>query len=497
MPIKWDKPLAWTAADVDERAMLADLQGNILKGHGRHATRNIFLRLDGGREKSRLLMRRLGALTINALDQLFAAETHKKLKAAKLPPGATPTFVSVMLTHQGYEKLDLADRAPDGGDAFRAGMRARGGTLADDPATWEAAWSERPDVLVLLADDPDGDAEWTSERLDASEATILNIATPLGGHVLTTERGRAIFRTQPGDVDPEGIEHFGYVDGRSQPLFLKESVEEENRANWDPAFPLKQLLVVDPASAGGTGCGSFFVFRKLKQDVRGFKEAEAKLQALEHDGAKLGEVAGAMIVGRFEDGGPATSFGEMLKDRIDAGSAQAGPVPNDFDYRDDMQGARCPFHAHIRKTNPRGDTVRLGRAPDDRDERSRLMARRGITYGERDRTLDPDDKDPALPQRDVGLLFMSYQRDIAHQFEFTQTAWANEPRFAPGFAGRAAPGRDPVIGLQGEEAGAIISMPHAWNDPGAPRTPTDFGEHVTTRGGDYFFAPARSTLLGM
>lgn len=68
MPIDLDKPLAWQHADADERAMLSDLQGNILKGHGRHATLNMFLRLSDDIDKARLTIRRLGALTTSALD---------------------------------------------------------------------------------------------------------------------------------------------------------------------------------------------------------------------------------------------------------------------------------------------------------------------------------------------------------------------------------------------------------------------------------------------
>ncbi|MGO8041154.1 hypothetical protein AB9E11_35780, partial [Rhizobium leguminosarum] len=51
----------------------------------------------------------------------------------------------------------------------------------------------------------------------------------------------------------EGIEHFVYVDGRSQPLFLLEDIDAEENAtdgiaNWDPAFPLEQVIVPVPAS---------------------------------------------------------------------------------------------------------------------------------------------------------------------------------------------------------------------------------------------------------
>ena len=43
MPINLNAPLAWTKADSDELKMLQSLQGNILKGHGRDYTANIFM----------------------------------------------------------------------------------------------------------------------------------------------------------------------------------------------------------------------------------------------------------------------------------------------------------------------------------------------------------------------------------------------------------------------------------------------------------------------
>lgn len=411
-----------------------------------------------------------------------------------------------MLSHAGYAKLGWTDRAPTDGGAFAAGMLARGDLLNDANAVLDDAWRARPDVLVLIGDDPDRADAWTSAGVDAAEVLVTDIVVALGGDILFGQAGRAIFRTQP-DGQPEGIEHFGYVDGRSQPLMLAEQVAEEQQrsgtAVWDPAFPLSQVLVSDPAAADDKGFGSFFVFRKLEQDVVAFKAAEKELQDLtDAAGQRLGEAAGAMLVGRFEDGTPVTLDCRSLEERVrDDGVDPHVPVPNDFDYSADMQGLRCPFHGHIRKTNPREDTVRLsGGDPTGAAraaERSRLMARRGITYGRRDATLDPSDKAAHLGKGPVGLLFMAYQNDIAHQFEFTQQSWANEPRFAPGFFGGDDPGRNPIIGQRGANDAVELAIRHGCNDAAATVQPREFAEFVTFKGGEYFFAPARSTLLAL
>ena len=53
MPVNLDASLAWTHANADELQMLSDLQGNILKGHGRNFTYNLFLHFDATSESRR------------------------------------------------------------------------------------------------------------------------------------------------------------------------------------------------------------------------------------------------------------------------------------------------------------------------------------------------------------------------------------------------------------------------------------------------------------
>jgi Dyp-type peroxidase family len=283
----------------------------------------------------------------------------------------------------------------------------------------------------------------------------------------------------------DGIEHFGYVDGRSQPLLLVEDIKKEatNKNGgidvWDPTFPLKQVLVKCPGGLlKDLSFGSYFVFRKLEQNVKGFKEKEKAIAVQLGLSEEDAELAGAMIVGRFENGVPVIlQPTDKLKD----------PVRNNFDFSNDTQGNKCPFHSHIRKTNPRGDSVReFGVTLEE--ERSHIMARRGITYGARNAEIDAEGQIIELkdkPIGGVGLLFMAYQSDIANQFEFTQISWANNPKFVKDNAGI-----DPVIG-QGENP---TSQQQAvkWGED--TKKTIDFQGFVSMKGGEYFFAPSISFL---
>jgi deferrochelatase/peroxidase EfeB len=120
--------------------------------------------------------------------------------------------------------------------------------------------------MILIADE-------FLENVDKLVADLRGQLSSLGVTV-NVERGKA-WKNSNGD----GIEHFGYVDGRSQPLVLvsdikKEQTETDGTSVWSPEFPLSQALVKDPAGTGKSSFGSYFVFRKLEQNVRKFKEME-------------------------------------------------------------------------------------------------------------------------------------------------------------------------------------------------------------------------------
>jgi deferrochelatase/peroxidase EfeB len=138
--------------------------------------------------------------------------------------------------------------------------------------TWDAHFQEEIHGMLLIADNNDA-------ARDAKRAEILDLIDKSGGSVkfLGQEEGRAMR-----NADDHGIEHFGYVDGRSQPLMLQEDIDKEDKElggidQWDPTIPLSQVLLPCPGGGAPTSFGSYFVFRKLEQNVRGFKKQEKEL----------------------------------------------------------------------------------------------------------------------------------------------------------------------------------------------------------------------------
>lgn len=442
--IPLNQPLDDVALNSPEKAFLKNLQANILKGHGREHVALVFLAIRDVAGARSFLRHYPVYDALTQLQDAIAFKTQQK------PGGAVRL---VFLSQAGLTTLGHGPKfAPFG--AFAGGMAADHAVLdGGSTAGWQPELKKQAHVLLLLAHHDE--AEFA--RLVGAQVDELGKATsPL--EVLFVQEGRAYK-----NGDGEGVEHFGYVDGRSQPLMLKTAIDDELHTVYDPTAPLDQFILPDPLQAGGLG--SFFVFRKLEQNVAGFKQAEQALaKALALQGADR-ERAGAQVVGRFENGTPVTL----------ADAEESVPVRNDFDYGADATGGKCPFHGHIRKTNPRGASPG-GKAFD----KTVQMARRGITYGVR--LQDPDSKEFIdQPNDGVGLLFMSYQASIEKQFQFMQVSWANNPNFpSPGV------GIDPVIG---QGASVDQNWPPTYGSTAGSK-PHLFKGFVTLKGGEYFYTPS-------
>ena len=211
---------------------------------------------------------------------------------------------------------------------------------------------------------------------------------------------------------------------------------------------------------------TFLVFRKLEQDVSGFRAF--LIDAVQNDD-KAQEALAAQFVGRWRNGVPLALSPEH---EGSAGQWMEAAL-NNFRYAaDDPLGEKCPLGAHIRRANPR-DIGGRGEA-----RRHRIL-RRGISYG-----------GPLLKEgvphdgEKRGLLFIAANSRIDLQFEVIQAHWINGGEFL----GQAGLGRCPLTANHGG------AMSDSFLEARASAPMTGLPRFVTTRGGDYFFVPGIEAL---
>ena len=266
------------ARDLKFNDLFLNLQGNILKGHGRNHTTNIFIKFSTGKKtQAKAWLKNFGEETVTSCKtQLRETERFQRTKV----PGGM--FLGIYFSAKGYEYLEKSAGNPNPLTKFQDPSFVQGmkNAALHDPAIteWEEGFQQEIHAMILIAD---VDENKIGERAKAMIEEIREFA-----EILTIEYGNAIR-----NANNDGLEHFGYVDGISQPLFFKDEVDENNAANiqplkFDPSAKLDLVLVDDPFSTAVDAFGSYFVFRKLEEDVRGFKEAEKMLAAASRFGRR-------------------------------------------------------------------------------------------------------------------------------------------------------------------------------------------------------------------
>jgi Dyp-type peroxidase family len=446
------------------------IQGNILKGNGRSHTSHVFFRFKAGNvQAAKEFISNYASSLTTAAAQLAQTNDFKVTDKEYF-------FKVLFLTSKGYKYLGL--------DAswIRSMKEAELEVFSNDPSNfdhpnnWEAAYKEEFHGMITVAYGKNSIVQTSGEKSEIGKEERAKLDKEVDVLVSQLKSVTEFIYIEKGDgiknENDDDIEHFGYVDGISQPIFFTEDWNPDKTTVWNPLMPIDLVLIQDPLLPNTENAlGSFFVYRKLEQNVQGFKKSEAELG----DKFKIGELAGALLVGRFENGMPVeVSHEENEIDGLAVSGGFVGKV-NDFVYqKGEITG--CPFYAHIRKTNPRHAT----QFESLEDVKKHTMARRGIIYG--DRIKHPNDKTlkiQEMPEGGVGLLFMSYQKSIAKQFEFIQRKWANNPKFENGIV---ETGQDLVIGQ--DEKGVNTK----------PKREFGFEKHVKLKGGEYFFAPSMEFL---
>ncbi len=372
-------------------------------------------------------------------------------------------------------------------------------------------------------------AEWTAwlEGLTSAGGVALLDGHGADGAGRWQDTAALMERAPDGSVTFLPKEHFGFTDGISDPVFegqfegdaealavigggkIAEGPYDED-TSWSPLetgeFILGQVdegqeLPVATQPAGFVRNGTFMVWRKLRQDVTAFDQEVERQAAIfqrangvtDHEAAV--ETVRAKIAGRWSSGVPllaAPTWADHQKVMADYADciaislrkprdsleqqrlAEYSKLLTGFRYGDDIDGAKCPLGAHVRRANPRDmldPQLSATQGASTLTNRRRIM-RRGAPY------VDPGGE--------KGIVFMAICASLFRQFEFIQQQWINY-----GLEFDAGNDTCPLVGNRLQSDKHVI--------PSGPANATTFiaaglPEFVTTRGGDYFFLPSLSAL---
>ncbi|KAI0399119.1 Dyp-type peroxidase [Xylaria palmicola] len=442
---------------------IKNVQGDILEGLGKkHQVFHFFSIRDATNFR-----RNLRAFIPLITDTTEAKKFHQTIKEAKKEASLIGkplellenSGVNISFTQKGLLALGINDDIRD--DIFKAGMLKDAPELGDKTEVdWDPKFKKDIHGVIIVTANSKAILDATLAGIKVIFlATIIDVKT-LFGH------------TRPGPED--GHEHFGFNDGLTQPAVKDVDAGVIKEPNEDP---VRQGIVLlgregdDVPRPTWALDGSFLAFRYLKQLVPEFDNF------LETNALHIpADMLGARLVGRWKSGAPVV----LTPTRDDPTLAHA----QDFAFNPASQ-EKCPFAAHIRKTNPRGDLPSTVRE-------TRRIIRRGIAFGpevrDDERKAKKSSQDPLWER---GLLFACYQSNLGNGFHFMQKQWANNRAFPPtGAANPPVPdaGIDPIIGV-----GAPRDMVGA--NAADPTKVLDFSQQwVVPKGGEYFFSPSIPAL---
>ncbi len=516
---------------------LHDVQGNIVKGYGHYGypkARYVFYRIHdeaAGRE----FLQGVSRMITTGIPWELTAESG----ADNAPP---PVTTNIAFTYRGMKMLGVPRKSLQSfPEDFVMGMKWRKDILGDDgpsaPENWDPIWQgDAVHVWISI----NGKIEKAIETR-YQEICDLVAKSNYGVEQLSGHRGpdgasdtpyqsaSAIYK----NGIPQACEHFGYRDGISDPYFAASGgnpnrvigggkptrADPATREGWEPletgefilghrdeayetpAAPLPPLLAFN---------GTFMVYRKLHENVGSFNRYLDEVGA-KYRGGK--EMLAAKFAGRWRaSGAPITQFpteadAKAFEGKFNVAEARLyaeQPNPSKeavaeftalkkqlvaFNYDHDLNGARCPIGAHVRRINPRGaleDGIDAFNTPGALVNRRRIL-RRGLPYGEVE--------DSSRDDGDHGIIFMVINASISRQFEFVQQQWIN---YGNDF--KLANDKDPLLGnhgvdADGEPTGRMIleGDPRGKGDE-PPFFCSGIPRFVETRGGDYFFVPSLTAL---
>jgi deferrochelatase/peroxidase EfeB len=436
----------------------------------------------------------------------------------KRPPPTSA--LQIAFTEPGLAKLGLPSSVREGfSREFRKGMTMdyRSHLLGDvdhnSPEQWY--WGgpgNEPHLLVMFFAEPEHFDSFVQSTKGTTWADAFENEIWLGTSNLN------------------GDEPFGFADGLSQPEidweeqrqtpckqleytnvvalgefllgYRNEYGKITDRPLLDPDAANAELLpAVDMPDKKDLGRnGTYLVMRQLEQDVRRLWQF-----LYEQAGGNLAEAAqlGAKMVGRTLAGDPLVPIQSEPIAGTDPGTVQR----NQFTYETDPAGTRCPFGAHIRRTNPRNSDFPERRPSalrrlitilgfgqrgfyDDLTSSVRFhrILRRGREYGSE---VSPEEAlQPTTDTSTRGLHFICLNASISRQFEFLQSAWITKTKFS-GVTGES----DPLLGNRKPIPGCPVTSSFTIPGDGTlRRRVSGLPQFVRVRGGAYFFLPSLRVL---
>ena len=468
-----------------------DIQGIILKGYGFLANA-AFIML---RVKDATAARKwIGQLPITPASEAskHGYEVHERKDQC---------FVNIAFTHPGLDALELGGELLDGFPLeFVSGSHERSRILGDvgknAPDEW--AWGspkEPVHVLLMVYGHTEDILKGYRERYEAeAEANGLELIVTLGGHTL-----------------PGRKEHFGFRDGIAQPHVRANPLWKKDRSKFNEIAPGEFLLGYDdgyrtPKDKGDANVafaprisaktpfakgGSYLVFRQLEQDVAAFwRYCDEIGESI--DDLPVETVASKMV-GRWPNGEPL-----VLQEKGPAHPDEDSDEDR-FGYlnKQDLHGDKCPFGAHVRRSNPRDWLLGANPVESMRLANLHRIMRRGRPYGPPlVKDLGIEELIEAAKSNDAdsesrGLNFICFNANIERQFEFVQQQWINNAQLSE-VLGEADPlmGRHhrPDEGIGGGDPEFTVQ-----EEPLRAKCP-DLTQFVTVKGSSYFFMPPLSAV---
>lgn len=533
---------------------LADIQGNILRAYGRQGfpkARYIFLNIRKAAGGRAFIDRIRPSITTAVKWDITQAHYPRRGHVEVRRP--TVTF-NIAFTFYGLHRLGLPTRTLQRFPSeFIEGMGSRAAILGDRgphpdaPWAWDPIWENaRGDSAIhaLIAlnaamDEkgaPVADLDRATQWLHQQCVAVNGDVTIVGGHgrdgSLDYQDASAILDLdETGQLVPTSKEPLGFTDGFGDPVFEGQYDREIEKIRaigggaitpqrtWRPLATGEFFLgypdeAQELSSAGVpydlTCNGTFMAYRKLHEDVSGFRATMARyarnyaqMMSVSVDEAE--EIVRAKIVGRWSDGiplmaAPTHTDWQILRQKLKQGSTRAKIASEvkaghrkqqddplaaqlvDFMYNDDPEGLRCPLGAHMRRANPRDmlDPTYRPSAPANSNgsvlNNRRRILRRGLPYA-----------DPAEAGGGEGIIFLAICASLFRQFEFVQQQWMNY-----GLDFGAGSDTCPLIGNHGQDTKFVIA-----SDPKSGKLPffaDRLPQFVEMRGGDYFFIPSMTAL---